>query len=584
MKFRTLILTAAGLLFVSSALFAQPQPPDTLWTKTFGGSDYDYGRSVQLTSDGGYIITGYTDYGTGNSNIYLIKTDANGNEEWWRTFGGNGYDEGWSVQQTSDGGYIIAGWTSSFGAGDNDVYLIKTDANGDTLWTQTFGGSDPDQGYSVQQTSDGGYIIAGYTTSYGAGGYDVYLIKADSEGNESWSQTFGGIDNDQGFSVQQTTDAGYIIVGHTSSFGAGFYDVYLIKTDANGDTLWTQTFGGSGPDYGKSVQQTLDGGYIIAGYTSLGAGPAAVYLIKTDANGNESWYQTFGGSSSDHGRSVQQTLDGGYIISGYTGSYGAGGSDVYLIKTDANGNESWYQTFGGSYSDHGESVQQTSNGGYIVAGWTQSFGSGGYDVWLIKTAPDIVEPLIHFEPLNCNFGLIDIGYPEYAPVQISNDGGGELIISGFLLSPPFSCAIISGDSTLFYNDTTIVEVTFDPPEIGYYVDSLGIVSNAVNEDTVWVHLEGEGGIVPAPVSGLTIEVAGNDAVLTWQPVDTTIHGSPVTVDCYLIFFETDPYSEFEFLALTTDTFYTHEYVAQFSEEMFYEVTAYVGEVELIFKN
>jgi hypothetical protein len=255
-----------------------------------------------------------------------------------RTYGGSGDDIGSSVQQTTDGDYIVAGSTYSFGTGSSDVYLIKTDPSGDTLWTRTYGGSDIDYGYSVLQTTDGDYIVAGETQSFGAGPGDVYLIKTDPSGDTLWTRTYGGNGHDWGQSVQQTTDGGYIVSGQTNSFGPGQADVYLIKTDAVGDTLWTRTYGGSGRDYGSSVQQTTDGGYIVAGGTySFGTGGKDVYLIKTDPSGDTLWTRTYGGSGDDIGSSVQQTTDGGYIVAGRTDSFGAGGYDVYLIKTDPDG-------------------------------------------------------------------------------------------------------------------------------------------------------------------------------------------------------------------------------------------------------
>ena len=196
-----------------------------------------------------------------------------------------------------------------------------------------YGGSGSDIGMSVAQTSDGGYIIAGHTKSFGAGSYDVYLIKADASGDTTWTKTYGGTDIDYGYSVAQTTDGGYIIAGTIESFGAGNIDVYLIKTDSSGVTIWTKTFGSNGSEYGYSVAQTTDGGYIVAG-----SAEGDVYLIKTDASGDFLWAKTHGSTETDWGKSVAQTTNGGYIIAGATWSFGAGSQDVYLIKTDSLGN------------------------------------------------------------------------------------------------------------------------------------------------------------------------------------------------------------------------------------------------------
>ncbi len=373
------------ILISTEIVFAQP---DTLWTKTFGGNYRDLGYYVQQTSDGGYIITGVTEsYGAGSSDVWLIKTDGYGDTIWTKTFGGIDYDDGRSVQQTTDGGYIIIGSTWSYGSGSDDIWLIKTDTNGSEEWNRTFGGSANDKGFSINQTIDGGYIIAGWTNSYGVS--DVWLIKTDAIGSEQWNRTFGGSWDDFSYFVQQTTDGGYIITGYTYSYGPGWADFWLIKTDSFGNEEWSKTFGGSELDMGYSVQQTSDGGYILTGYTeSYGAGSRDVWLIKSDATGDTVWTKTFGGSSYEEGYSVQQTTNGGYILTGYTESYGADSTNVWLIKTDALGDTVWTKTIGGSGADGCYSIQQTTDGGYITMGYTESYGAGSYDVWLIRIAPD----------------------------------------------------------------------------------------------------------------------------------------------------------------------------------------------------
>ena len=385
---KKLILLILSILFIiiSCERSTGPDNNPLIFSKTFGENELDKGNSVQQTTDGGFIIAGFTkSFGNGESDTWLIKTDSNGNEEWNQIFGGSYTDGGRCIQQTTDGGFIITGYTSSFGNGNYDIWLIKTDSDGNEEWNQTFGGSGWDTGYSVQQTTDGGYIIAGSTTSFGNAYLDLWLIKTDSGGNEEWNQIFGGVYDDTCYSVQQIAD-GYIITGYTMSNGNGVHDVWLIKTDSNGNEEWNKTFGGSGWDTGYSVQQTADGGYIITGNISFyGGSDRDVWLLKTDSNGNEEWNQTFGGSDIDYGKSVQQTTDGGYIITGYTFSFGNGDRDAWLIKTDSDGNEMWNQTFGGSDRDEGNSVKQTTDGGYIITGYTYSYGNGDSDVWLIKT-------------------------------------------------------------------------------------------------------------------------------------------------------------------------------------------------------
>ncbi|MFB0544608.1 MAG: hypothetical protein ACETVN_02735 [Asgard group archaeon] len=394
------------------------------WDKSYGGNDGDGGTWVEQTSDRGYIIAGSTrSFGAGFSDVWLIKTDENGTVLWSKTYGGTYYDWGTCVRQTADGGYIITGSTEYNGT-SGDIWLIKTDTNGDEEWNQTYGGPIDDYGRCVMQTSDGGYIITGYQGQFYAksiftislrnsasGG--IWLIKTNSTGGLEWNKTYGRAYVDKGYCVEQVTDGGYIIVGSTIIDDSDTsYDVWLIKTDENGNEVWDKTFGEKGSDEGYCVQQTVDGGYIITGKKAPHAFcynnawltkndknhdnihnikqiviyiPYDVWLIKTDPNGNGEWSKIFGGLDDDTGYSVSQTTDGGYIIAGYTNSFGAGHYDVWLIKTDLKGNKQWSKTYGGTWDDIGCCVLQTSDGGYIILGSTESYGAGYRDVWLIKT-------------------------------------------------------------------------------------------------------------------------------------------------------------------------------------------------------
>ena len=382
MRLTSLIsLAVIALTFTAQTAPAQPQPPDTLWTRTFGGDSADYCQSVHQTGDGGFIAGGYTkSFGAGNYDVYLVKTDAGGNEEWSRTIGGNSWDRCNDLQITSDGGYIIVGNTYSFGAGEDDVYLVKTDSLGNEEWFRTYGDRRQECGFSVQQTNDAGYIIVGYTQSYGIADQSVYLIKTDSLGNEIWYRTFGqgNMGVNYGLCVCQTSDGGYIITGATSPTIGG-YDVLLLKTDSLGNEEWRRTFGGGYNDFGYDLKITADGGYIIAGSYGLDNSSDAL-LIKTDSLGNIEWSRSYSRATYDEANSVDKTLDGGYIFTGFNGYP----SDLYIVKTDNLGNEEWSQTFNGISGEHGESIEQTTDGGCIVGGWTGSYGAGGADLWFIR--------------------------------------------------------------------------------------------------------------------------------------------------------------------------------------------------------
>lgn len=394
MRTTILAMLALALLTLTTVVAFGQHEPVIEWDRTYGGLGFEMVSQVKETEDGGYIIVGHTEsYGAGKMDAWLIKTDSNGNETWNKTFGGFADDRAYSVQPTKDGGYIITGGTESYGIGNSDVWLIKTDSFGEVQWDKTFGGPGFERGSSVLETNGGGYIIVGGTGSYGAGSLDIWLINVDPKGNEIWSKTFGGSDYEWGHSAKQTMDGGYIITGPTHSYDdTGNGDFWLIKTDSEGNQEWNKTFGG--PDYESSyaVQTTKDGGYIIVGNTqSFGAGDQDIWVVKTDDLGSELWNKTFGGTYFEGGSSVLETKNGNYIIAGHTESYGylpiAPGptgrrpGNALLIKTDSEGNEVWNKTF--SDTQDISSVQETKDGEYIIVADTHS-GDTFVGIWMAK--------------------------------------------------------------------------------------------------------------------------------------------------------------------------------------------------------
>ena len=370
-----------ALLFLLSLTNAHAQ-----WAYTYGGAGNDSAYAVQQTSDGGYVVAGATySFGAGNNDFWIMKIDENGIPVWQKAYGGINNEYPLYVMQTQDGGYIISGHTGSFGTVGNDAWIMKLDANGVVAWQKAYGGTGRDFTSPVQQTLDGGYIVVGWTYSFGNGGVDLWLFKLDENGNIVWQKTYGGTGNEYGWFVQQTSDGGYIVAGETSSSGAGNSDAWVIKLDANGNITWQKTYGGTGDDYAYAIQQTQDLGYIVAAETnSFGAGSSDVWIFKLDANGTVIWQKTYGGTGSEYPWSVQQTSDLGYIVAAETNSFGAGQYDAWLLKLDANGNVTWQNTYGGTGNDYAWFAQQANDGGYIVAGDSESFGLGGRDAWILK--------------------------------------------------------------------------------------------------------------------------------------------------------------------------------------------------------
>ena len=369
-----LFLTSINHVFASSLM----------WTESYGGSFVEIAHSVVQTSDGGYAIAGSTgSYGEGShliNSFWLVKTDSSGKIEWNQTYGGLWEDTAYSLVTTSDGGYALAGSTESFDAEWHDFWLVKTDSTGNMMWNQIYGGPGWEKAYSLIETSDGGYAMAGETFSDYTGNFLV--IKTDRNGNMEWNQTYGGELREIAYSLVETSDGGYAVAGYTWSFSSGEIDCWLVKINSEGNMQWHQSYGGEGSDYAYSLIETSDGGYALIGCTnSFGAGENDFYLIKTDSYGNLMWNRTYGGNKFERAYSLTETSDNGFVLAGETNSIEGNGFDVWLVKTDATGKMIWNQTYGGPLEENAYSLDTTSDRGYILAGriedssdyWTNDF-------------------------------------------------------------------------------------------------------------------------------------------------------------------------------------------------------------------
>ncbi len=385
---------------------SQPTAPDTLWTRMYGSEDTEGCYSVCQTEDGGFILGGdtYSYQSAGGSDMSLVKTDGEGNPIWLRAIGSTNHDACESVIQTPDGGYSLGGWTFSFGAGMSDMYLVKTDSLGNVEWQQTYGGWSWDVCNSHQMTSDGGYILGGHTESFGSGWQDMYLVKTDSSGNLQWQWTYGGNGLDGCYSVQQTADGGFILGGALSTYSSG-YQMWLVKTDSLGNIIWDGTYGYAGSARCLCVRETSDQGYILGGRDDLnGPGNSDIYIVKTDHSGNHQWQQIYGGEFTDKCYSILEHDDGGYIMGGLSNGH------MYIMKMDSLGEYEWDLVLGGFNDDvNCHSLGATEDGGFIAGGYYSLGGPFDDDMYLVRLAGD-PPPWVTLSPIN-------------PPVQIPANGG-----------------------------------------------------------------------------------------------------------------------------------------------------------------
>lgn len=422
------------------------QSPSIQWQKSFGGGMYEYAKEIEATIDGGYITAGYSESSDGNvsfnhgaGDCWIVKTNASGSIQWENSYGGTGFDYGCSIQQTSDGGYIVVGYSESndgditANKGAGDCWVIKLDNSGTIQWQKTYGGALNDNGQSIRQTIDGGYIVAGNTESSGGdvtvnyGGSDCWILKLDSSGLLEWEKTLGGSSYDYAQDIRQTADGGFILSGGTHSNNGdvaeqnGNGDCWIVKMSDTGNIIWENSFGGSDYDFAQSIEETYDGGYIAVGYSESvngditdAHGNGDCWVIKCNSSGNIEWQKALGSSGNDYGYSIIQATGGEYVLIGYselndgdvTGNHG--NYDCWVVQLNETGNVYVQKSFGGTGVDIGYSIRQTSAVSYIIAGYSDSndgditgnHGSG--DSWVIKLNLLSVGVEENLQPLTIN--------------------------------------------------------------------------------------------------------------------------------------------------------------------------------------
>jgi hypothetical protein len=383
---QTLMIISAACLLALAAGAASAQV-DTVWTRTYGGAYNDGFRSVIATSDGGYLAVGYTySYGGDDANMFAVKIDAYGNAAWQTTYGGAGRDYAFAACEVA-GDFVIVGYTTSLGAGKEDVYVVRIDADGDTVWTRTYGGSAPDEARAVCAAGDGDVVVAGRTESFGAGNGDVYVLRVDAAGDTVWTHTYGGAECDWGQSVCETYD-GYYAVGGTTASNTANRDIVVLKIDPDGVAAWQKYFGLTGsvsPDWGMAVCASPDSGVTLAGYQAAeGVDPGDAVILGVSKAGTQVYYRKYGSAYYQYGCGICPTHDGGFVICGCNKNPDTQKNDLLLLKRMAGSGWQWTKIVGGALSDWGSSVIQTQAGCFLVAGHTASFGSGGLDGWLVK--------------------------------------------------------------------------------------------------------------------------------------------------------------------------------------------------------
>lgn len=397
------------LVCLLSGLTSQGQ---VTWEKLFSAKSTDVFRSVKEVPAGGYIIAGYTSDSTvSDTDAYVVRMTATGDTLWTyrQNIGLSKKDLLYKVINTADGGFAFCGYTSSVTGISDDVLIMKLNSNGQLVWFKTWGGSGKDRAQDIIELSNGSFAIAGYTTSPPAQYYDAFLYKVDANGDSLWLKRYGTSVYDDANSVRALSNGGFLLGGQSSN-GANGFDQFLIRTNDSGDTLWTKKFGTTGTDNIEYIALGTNAYFLAGGTNGAGVGGDDGYVVKTDTSGNVLWTKTYGGSQPDDFHRVELTSDGGLIMSGTTSSTGALQPNMWLMRTNSVGDSLWSNAYGGDNHDHGYSGQETSDGGFIIVGHTGSFGFNGEDGYVVKTdANGVVANLLTYTTVTALINPTSVG-------------------------------------------------------------------------------------------------------------------------------------------------------------------------------
>lgn len=454
---------------------------EIIWMKTFGGRWRDDCWSVIKTLDNGYLLIGETtSFDKGGGDAWLVKLDANGNELWNKSYGGSEADYAFDGVQTLDGGYVIVGGTKTFTKGDHDVWLFKTDEYGNEQWNRSFGGAMRDQGYAIIESSDNGFVICGGSGSFTEGPNDYWIIKIDEQGTMLWNLTYGDKGYDWGYDIIETVENTYVFTGgtDTSRDYSHILDIGIVEVDSLGNLIWDESFNNPPAknrwDEGYSIINTRDGGLLIAGiahtYHWAEDGEGDGWIIKTDRQGHKMWDRSYGGDLCDGFSTVKRTEDGGYVVSGWTYSYGAGDANIWLLKLDSDGFVDWDLTIG--EEDYEWSMLHTleiaQDDSYIVVGTTKSFGAGSSDMFIAKLG----DPFISIDftgGLGFSFELINDGVEDFNNISWNIDISNSVLYG--VSSQGMISSLYVGESFSVMNHNLIVG--FGEGTIRFSIGNLG---------------------------------------------------------------------------------------------------------------